>query len=323
MQVGIDPPSACKDTLSGKIPTPPYSYLWGNKEMANASAAAVSSLSKRGAKLVMSPGYYPTGAMQLPGITARPNNVWSTIILPALIVIVALVVGIFWVGSTSRKTVEDSEVFTSPARSHWQLTRHHSEGPKTISGQGKVIKQGPEDEDYPHSLRRHLRGSQDSGNSGFTNDSADKPSYTTSVDTLVAPYTDSKRPSKASIFDKSANEKHENLMELNFNGKTKAFFKPETGEFIHLNPWKSTHNSDDESDEEKRMRAKADEKGSTHKAIGKMLAGGLSFGTGRKVEEKIGEALEKTKYHEGFRHRFHPPQTSGDALSGEVTKDWS
>ena len=183
----------------------------------------------------------------------------------------------------------------------------------------------PDDASYPTSLRRLRPEPQDNEMEDFEGGDFDWPLYNVSAETLTdPPEKSSKRPSRASILDKSANEKHDNLIELEFNGKTKAFFKPDTGEFLHFKPWKSNHDSDDDYENEKHLKAKIEEKGSTHRAIGKMIAAGVSFGTGKEMEDTVAKGLEKTDVKiegSGLRQRLQPPQQWGDNLAGEVSRE--
>lgn len=217
--------------------------------------------------------------------------------------------------------------FTSQARSehsYVQITRHHDSGPETVSGQGMIVKEKPGEDQLGH-IQRHLRRSQDLGK-GMSDDEKWDSSDNSSAETLVTPWKDSHAPSNVSVVDESANEKHEGLIELEIGGKAKAFFKPSTGEFIHLKPWKSTHDSDSDSDsEENRLKSKAEEKGSVHRVLGQMLAGGVSWAAGKSLEKKWAEGLQKENVrwgNDGLRHRRQPPQRAGDCLAGEVTNEW-
>ena len=222
----------------------------------------------------------------------------------------------------SRVKSKSEEVFTSSVKSNLQFTRHHDDGQETVSGQGVVIKQRPEDHDYPGEpgeIRRRIRSSQDEsvqdrrsiGESSWSSNNA-------SSRTLVPSVKESRKSSIVSLQDHSSNEKHEGLIELNVRGKRKAFFKPSTGEFLHISPWKSTHSDDNDSSDDERMKRKAEEKNSTHRALGQMVAGGVSWAVGKKLDDKLAEKLEE-KNHHNWRQ---PPQRAGDCLAGVVTNEW-
>ena len=260
---------------------------------------------------------------ELPLGISRSNHFLTTTSSASMIIAI-FVMGLIWLRSSLRPA-EQSAPHVHPApRSEWQFTRHLSEGPETVHQHGHMTKHQPDDASYPSSLRWHLE-SQDSLIDRLKEAGCDYPSYNVSADTLVDPPEKfQKRRSRASILDKSANEKHENLIELEFNGKKKAFFKPDTGEFFHFKPWKSTHDSDDDVENERHLKETAEEKGSTYKAIGKMIAGGVSLGTGKEVETTVAEGLEKAEVKlegSGIRHRQQPPQQCGDSLAGEVTRE--
>ena len=249
--------------------------------------------------------------------SAIPLTFSSSVIM----VTVTLGIGILLVWYFRGK-VKGEEVFASSVKSNVQFTRHNDDGHETISGQGIVIKQGPEDHDYPGDpgeIRRRLRSSQDGGFQDASSiGQSSWSSNNTSARTLIPSATESRKPSVVSLQDHSSNEKHEGLIELNVRGKRKAFFKPSTGEFFHIPQWKSTHSEDEDSSDEERMKRKAEEKNSTHRALGQMVAGGVSWSLGRRLDDKLAEKLEE-KNHHSFRQ---PPQRAGDCLAGEVTNEW-
>lgn len=205
-----------------------------------------------------------------------------------------------------------------------QITHHDDSGSQTVSGQGRIIKEKPEEDQLAH-IERHIHRSQDHDQDlGY--DAEWRLSNNTSAETLVAPWRDLRKPSNVSVVDESANEKHEGLIELEVAGKTRAFFKPSTGEFLHLKPWKSTHDAGSDSDsDERRLKAKAEEKGSVHRVLGQMLIGGTSWAAGKRVEKVLAEGLQKEGViwgEEGLRHRRQPPLRAGDCVAGEVTNEW-
>ncbi len=250
-----------------------------------------------------------------------PRN-YSTMSASLTIISVLLLFGL-WFFWRARGKSKDEEVFTSAARSdHSDLhfTRHYDDGAQTISGQGVITKQKPEDENYPGEVRRRLRTSEDR-ESQDTNSVSETSwaSHNTSADTLVAPWQGSRRASTVSLRDRSKNEKHEGLIELDVAGKRKAFFKPSTGEFFHISPWKSTHSDSEDSDDDDRFGRKAEEKHSTHRALGQMVAGGVSWAVGKRVDQELAERLQRKV--DNRKHR-QPPQRAGDCLAGEVTNEW-
>lgn len=65
-------------------------------------------------------------------------------------------------------------------------------------------------------------------------------SANSSASTLVSGFS---KP-KVSLQNSSSGEKHKDLIELQMNGSTKAFFKPDTGEFFHLKHWIRQHSDE-------------------------------------------------------------------------------
>ncbi|KAL6712921.1 hypothetical protein ACLMJK_009476 [Lecanora helva] len=291
--------SRCTEILRGDPPAPPYRYSkWG----VDLSNSAATRFARRGLVQLC------VGSRQCdPGSLSKSLNLRSSI----YIISVFLVLGLLFIRKARGKT-ENEEVFTSPAKV--QVTRHFDDGKETISGQGVITKKKPEDHDYPEGMRRRVRRSLDESTKDSTSAYDSSPSsQNTSAETLVASVEEIRKPSRVSIHDHSADEKHEGLIELQVCGKRKAFFKPSTGEFFHISPWKSTHSDDDSSDEE-HIKKKA-EKDSTHRTLGKMVIGGVSWVIGKQVDEKLAEKLEEVTHHKWYQ----PTQSAGDSLAGEAT----
>ena len=282
--------------LKGDPPGPPY---WIQKWAVGVSNSTVSRYVKRGIPTLCQRSGQ-TSSRCIWDVVPRTYLETSTVIL---IVTSSLVLG-FLVVWYSRGKTDNEEVFTSPARidhsnvqehSNVQLTRHFDDGPETISGQGVIIKQKPEDEDYPRDLRRRLRSSQNSEISAHSLTDSLWSSHNTSAETLVPPRKETRARSIVSLHDQSADEKHEGLIELDFNGKRKAFFKPSTGEFFHISRWMSTTSTRSDEDDfgnQKSFKHKTAEKNSTQRALGQMVAGGVSWAVGKTESEKMAERLQ-------------------------------
>lgn len=204
-----------------------------------------------------------------------------------------------------------------------QITSHDDSGSKSIPGHGMIVKGKPKADQLAH-FERHKRHSQDH-DQDLNYDADWHLSNNTSAETLVAPCRDLSKPSNVSVVDKSANEKHEGIIELEVAGKTKGFFKPSTGDFIHLTHWQSTHDASSDSDfDERRLKAKAEEKRSVHRVLGQILTGGISWTAGKRMEMVLEKRVQKEGViwgEEGLRHRRQPPQRVGDCLAGEVTNE--
>ena len=78
-------------------------------------------------------------------------------------------------------------------------------------------------------------------------------------------------------------ETYENLIELEPEGPNKTFFDPETGDFIHLIPWKST--------DDKVHGPKPDGKGSIKRAFAQMTHGATVSAGGKNIDDQLAEEL--------------------------------
>ncbi|KAL2037451.1 hypothetical protein N7G274_009731 [Stereocaulon virgatum] len=217
----------------------------------------------------------------------------------------------------ARQSARVEDVFQSAARSNVQVTRHHGEGIETTTNQTvRIVKQNPKDDQNAGQLRQRIRNLQNQDSEDCEDDAAWQP-YNSSTDTLVNPWT-GPNPSKVSITNSSHHEEHEGLVELETTGDNKTFFDSDTGEFVHIKPWKSTHNEDEESDDDRSL--KADDKGSTKSALARMATGGAAWGGGNDVDEalkaRISEVDKEIK-------RMRIPHRAGDCLAGLVTNERS
>ena len=188
-----------------------------------------------------------------------------------------------------RRYWRSEAVFTSPVRSEpsdWQW--HHQEDSQTVSGQGqgyRLIRRNPEDSHPLGQLREHIRNSQPNAVENPTGESAWQ-SHNSSEETLSGPWKNARwGTSKVSLKNHTSEEKHENLIELKTEGPNKTFFDPETGEFLHLTPWKSTGN-----DEVHGLRP--DRKGSIRRAFAMMTLGGAGWAGGKSIDDQLAEELQ-------------------------------
>ena len=165
------------------------------------------------------------------------NTIYRNIRTPAIIIstTIALACLIFKV---THRNARLNEVFANPVRSDIHIPRHSDSGPEVVAGQGIIEEHKPEDHDDLGQLRKRIRASQ-------TQDSLMEGTapFQSTNGSSTAPVNKYKKP-KVSLENRSSGEKHKGLIELQMNGSTKAFFKPETGEFLHLNHWKHQHSDD-------------------------------------------------------------------------------
>lgn len=212
-----------------------------------------------------------------------------------------------------RRYWSNEEVFTSPVRSDWQFTWYHQEGPETVSGEGyRMIRCNPADNHPLGQLRQGIRRSQPNAVENPTSEPT-WVSHNTSEDTLVGLWKDTKwGTSKVSLTNDASDEKHENLIELETDGPNKTFFDPETGEFIHLTPWKST------GDEEVHG-LKPDGKGSTKRALIRMTLGASGWAGGKNIDDQLAEELQANS--KGVKKKELKPHQAGDCITGDMANE--
>ena len=255
--------------------------------------------------------YGTTERFTLPasGLGGEPVN---SKILDFLSVAILLASTIIVGGSTLivfRRYWRTEEVFTSPVRSDWQFTRHHQEGPETVSGEGyRMIRRNPEDGHPLGQLREHIRSSQPNAVENPTGEPMWR-SHNHSEETLVGPWRDTKwSTSKVSLMHDQSDEPHRNLIELETEGPNKTFFDPETGEFIHLTPWKSA--GDDEV-----HGLRPDSKGSIKRAFAQMTLGATGWAGGKNIDDQLAEELQANSKS---AEKESDELKAGDGITGEL-----
>ena len=159
-----------------------------------------------------------------------PNRKLSA---PAIIISTTLALGGL-ILIIARRNARLTDVFTSPAYSDIHITHHQDSGPKTITGQGVLEKHNSGEHDLG-GIHKRIRASQDQD--VLMKDTAPLQSTDSSASTLV---NECSEP-QVSLQDRTSGEKHEGLIELQMNGHTKAFYKFETGELLHLKHWKDKY----------------------------------------------------------------------------------
>ena len=200
------------------------------------------------------------------------------------------------------------EVFTSPVRSDWQFTRHHQEGPETVSGEGyHIVRRNPEDEHPLGQLRQRIRSSQPNAVENPTSEPVSR-SQNAFEDTLFGPWKDTTwGTSKVSLTNDASNETRDNLIELETEGPSKTFFNPESGEFIHLTPWKSTGGEESHG-------LQPDGEGSAKRALAQMTIGATGLAAGKSIDDQLAIELQANS-------KGREKHQAGDCVTGHMTNE--
>ncbi|KAL8823096.1 MAG: hypothetical protein Q9191_006180 [Dirinaria sp. TL-2023a] len=101
---------------------------------------------------------------------------------------------------------------------------------------------------------------------------------------------------------------HSGLIELKPKGQKRNFFDPDTGELLHLSPWKSRKQSQESEESDESL-----DEGEVHKMITQMGVGSAVLGGGTAAEEQLHKKAQAESENR--------PQQMGDSLAGLVTND--
>ncbi|MCJ1266897.1 hypothetical protein MMC22_006782 [Lobaria immixta] len=240
---------------------------------------------------------------------------------------------LFWLVSSSRT----HPVNTSPAHTEVTVTRYHREGPATTSSLGpqRFTRDYPRDNHPLGEIRRWLVSQEESRDSiehdGYLSDLGSKNS---SENTLVGSLTGSEI-SKVSISTGHDNKHHDGLLEFRSSDSTKHFLDPNTGEFIHLTPWKCPDGGDKDS------TAKVKPKhGDISHVVAKLGAGSAAF-TLKQIDEKtLEEKKKRSKWRNEVKEEWErklakeikeikkkkdlkdkSPLRAGDCVTGDITHE--
>ncbi|KAL8782621.1 MAG: hypothetical protein Q9195_009611 [Heterodermia aff. obscurata] len=202
-----------------------------------------------------------------------------------------------------RRTSRTETVFQSPARTEGSTIRHlhpdgYSEedhtGPVEIEkrqpGLGSILKHRMKQK--AHDKKTHIK-SKVSWSSASANSSAA---------TLVGDGEEGHG---------EHDEHHDGLIELKQTNETRNFWIPETGETLHLAPWKSTHDSSEEDEEQEPFEKL--EKGTIQRKLTEMSIGSAILGGGKAAETSLHEKAQAEKRKQS--------QQMGDSLAGLVSNE--
>ena len=287
----------CKKSIAQGVTDSPYHL--GKRILRHASSFAVKV--KRAELHTLSNSFHQ--ALRISETFWLLVPVFATVVLGAILLAFA------------RRKSRDGEPVQSAARSDILVTRVRGKETETVAEQDvRVVKQSADHDHYPGQLRRRLQPLQEEnvkGASGVAAWHTINSSISSSSETLDNPLTGS-NPQRVSITDRSANETHEGLIELETTGDNKTYFDPETGEFIHLTPWKSPHKDDDESKDN--HSGKAATKKDTAGAIARMATGLGAYAGGKDVDDALAREITDAE-----NRRI--AQRAGDCLAGLVTNE--
>ena len=287
----------CKKSIAQGVTDSPYHL--GKRILRHASSFVVKV--KRAELHALSNSFHQASRISRKSWLLIPA--FATIVLGAILL------------ASARRSSRDGEPVQSAARSDVLVTRVKGKETETVAEQGvRVVKHNADHDHYPGQLRRRfqpLQAEDDKGASEVAAWQTINSSMSSSSETLLNPLTVSD-PQKVSITDRSANETHEGLIELKTTGGNKTYFDPETGEFIHLTPWKSPHKDDDESKDN--HSGKAATKKDTARAITRMATGLGAYAGGKDVNDALAREITDAE-----NRRI--AQRAGDCLAGLVTNE--
>ena len=195
-------------------------------------------------------------------------------------------------------------VYQSPARSEGsvRITHHHPEGPVVDEPRGPIEirrRQPSTVSVVRHRLKKKAHDKKTDIKSKMSWGPGSLSENSSAV-TLVGEEGDQSKE----------HEHHDGLIELKQTNGTRNFFDPDTGETLHLAPWKSTHDSSDEEDEEHLDHL---EKGTIQRKLTEMSIGSAMFVGGNAAETAIHEQAQAEKKKQS--------QQMGDSLAGLVSSE--
>lgn len=262
------------------------------------------------------------------------QGTWT--LLRLLFFISALVIPgflLFWLVSSSRT----DPVNTSPAHTEVTLTRYDREGTATTSSLGprRFTSDYPRDNHPLGEMRRRLVPQEKRRDSiehdGYLNNlGSNNSSENTLIGSLIGPEI-----SRVSISTGHDNKHHDGLLEFRSSDSTKHFLDPNTGELIHLTPWKCPDGGDKDS------TAKVKPKhGDVSHVVAKLGAGSAAF-TFKQVDEKTLEDKKKfSKWRNEAKEEWErklakeikemmkkkdvkdkSPLRAGDCVTGDITNE--
>lgn len=282
-----------------------------------ASATCVTPDSNKGAYQQGCSSISPLNAPRLSVFRSRPTLFSSVdkipqeawVLMPIVATALLFLELYFWRRSRA------GTVITSQARTEVEVTRHQSEGVETTSSHGpvRVTKEYPRDNHPLHKLRRRIVRYKAHKDGAEDTDSGNHMRHLdwniSSTDTLVGHWT-GPETSEVSLKTYHDDKHQEGLIELKSRDSTKHLLDPDTGEVIHISPWKSTY--DDKENRSTKVKLKS---GTVGRAIAQMSVGSAAF-VSRQIDEKIMAKDKKEKKEK----ELIPPQ-AGDCVTGMITND--
>lgn len=193
-------------------------------------------------------------------------------------------------------------VFQSAARNEEsiQVTQHYPGGPETesLSGPLELSWSIPPTGETINKVRRRL----------VHNIHAKEAAIKSKISLRPATASSSSSTLLGDRLWPKASEHHDGLIELKRKNGTRNFLVPETGETLHLSPWKSRKESRDDEDEDGEL-----DRGDVSRVITQMGVGSAVFGGGAAAER----ALHEQAQAEPNQH----PRQMGDTLASLLTNE--
>ncbi|KAG6988515.1 hypothetical protein G7Y79_00072g097770 [Physcia stellaris] len=249
----------------------------------------------------ITPGYNPTGVWGNKPVNDRNSHSSRVIWMGCIVAFGIGVVLLLYLRQPSRTET----VFQSPARSEGsvRIIHDHPEGPVVDEPRGpiEIRRRQPSTSLL---VRHRLKQKAHDKKTDIKSKISWRPgslSANSSAVTLVGEEDDQ---------SKEHDEHHDGLIELKQSNGTRNFFDPDTGETLHLAPWKSTHDSSEEEDEEHLDHL---EKGTIQRKLTEMSIGSAMFVGGNAAETAIHEQAQAEKKKQS--------QQMGDSLAGLVSSE--
>ena len=202
-----------------------------------------------------------------------------------------------------RRRSRTETVFRSPARTEGSIIHHHYPDGRSVEDYTGPVEIERRQPGLGSTLRHRLKQkAHDKKTDIKSKISWNSASASSSAATLVGGGDEG---------NGKHDEHHDGLIELKQTNGTRNFLDPETGETLHLAPWKSTHDSSEEEEEQEPFEKL--EKGTIQRKLTEISIGSAILGGGMAAETSLHEKAQAEKRKQS--------QQMGDSLAGLVSNE--